>query len=351
MPLSKDERIELVLIVGDGYVSSREAADIFKQRHPDRSVDQKTICRLMNKFKETGNVADASRSGRPRSSTDEEKSILTLAVFERSPIKSQGKAAAEVGISRRSVGRILKENKYHPYKIQLHQGLCEEDGAVRFEFCSEMIEMVENGNIDFADIAFGDEAMFYLNGHVNRHNCRYYSDSNPHWMEDSKVQNDPRVMVWCGILGDSIIGPFFFNDSVNMHSYLHMLKHNILPSIVALQDKQTVWFMHDGAPAHYSRIVRNYLDAEFPNHWIGRAGPIPWPSRSPDLTPIDFFLWGHIKSIAYNARPRTIDELKANIAEAIKGITPGMLQNVRRAFSTRLRHCIAAEGKHFEYLI
>ena len=101
MPLSKEERVELVLIVGDGYVSSREAAAIFKQRHPDRSVDQKTICRLINKFKETGSVADAPRSGRPRSSTDEENSILTLAVFERSPspIKNQAKAASEVGIS------------------------------------------------------------------------------------------------------------------------------------------------------------------------------------------------------------------------------------------------------------
>ena len=73
-------------------------------------------------------------------------------------------------------------------------------------------------------------------------------------MEDLRVQNDPRVMVWCGILGDSIIGPFFFRDSVNMQTYLHMLKHDILPGKQALQDQQRVWFMHDGAPAHYSKI-------------------------------------------------------------------------------------------------
>ena len=99
------------------------------------------------------------------------------------------------------------------------------------------------------NIAFGDEAIiFYLNGHVNRHNCRYYSDSNPHWMIDSKRQNDPRVMVWCGILGDSVIGPFFFPGPVNMDSYLQMLQEHIVPQITAIQNIQSVWFMQDGAP-------------------------------------------------------------------------------------------------------
>ena len=94
--------------------------------------------------------------------------------------------------SKRPIIYFLKGGSY---KLQLHQGLGEEDWAVRFEFCCELIEKEENGSIDFANVAFGDEAIFYLNGHVNKHNCRYYSDSNPHWVEDSRIQNDQRVMV------------------------------------------------------------------------------------------------------------------------------------------------------------
>ncbi|KOC66199.1 hypothetical protein WH47_07268 [Habropoda laboriosa] len=45
-------------------------------------------------------------------------------------------------------------------------------------------------------------------------------------------------------------------------------------------------FMHDGAPPHFSRPGR------FPNKWIGRGGPINWPSRPPDLNPWDFYFWG-----------------------------------------------------------
>ncbi|KAJ4439475.1 hypothetical protein ANN_07599 [Periplaneta americana] len=43
---------------------------------------------------------------------------------------------------------------------------------------------------------------------------------------------------------------------------------------------------------HYANHVRALLDDTFPDRWIGRGGPTPWPSRSPDMTPLDFFLWG-----------------------------------------------------------
>jgi hypothetical protein len=35
--------------------------------------------------------------------------------------------------------------------------------------------------------------------------------------------------------------------------------------------------------------------------WKGRAGPIPWPPRSPDLTPCDLYLQGHVKDQVYQA--------------------------------------------------
>ncbi|GFG36095.1 hypothetical protein Cfor_03668 [Coptotermes formosanus] len=58
-------------------------------------------------------------------------------------------------------------------------------------------------------------------------------------------------------------------------------------------------FQQDGAPPHYHRDVRKCLNTRFPGRWIGRAAPIPWPPRSPDLTPLDFFLWGIVKDRVY----------------------------------------------------
>ncbi|KAJ8938602.1 hypothetical protein NQ318_020864 [Aromia moschata] len=49
-----------------------------------------------------------------------------------------------------------------------------------------------------------------------------------------------------------------------------------------------MFFQQDGCPAHHAVIVRNWLNSEFNEHWIGRDGPILWPPRSPDLTILDF---------------------------------------------------------------
>ncbi|EZA62612.1 hypothetical protein X777_10243, partial [Ooceraea biroi] len=48
---------------------------------------------------------------------------------------------------------------------------------------------------------------------------------------------------------------------------------------------------------------RNILNESFPDRWIGRGGRISWPARSPDLTPLDFFLWGHLKNEVYRDIP------------------------------------------------
>ena len=58
---------------------------------------------------------------------------------------------------------------------------------------------------------------------------------------------------------------------------------------VALDDRRNSYFQQDGCPAHSANIVTAYLNEKFPNRWLGLRGPILWPPRSPDLTPLDFF--------------------------------------------------------------
>jgi len=52
------------------------------------------------------------------------------------------------------------------------------------------------------------------------------------------------------------------------------------------------------------------LNEKFDNRWIERGGAISWALRSPDVTPLDFFLWGHIKTNIYKANGRDLDDLK-----------------------------------------
>ena len=83
--------------------------------------------------------------------------------------------------------------------------------------------------------------------------------------------------------------------------------------------------------------------------WIGQASRedfeyLPWPPRSPDLTPCDFFIWGFVKQQVY--RPRTAADLKWNIRNEIAAIPGVMLQRVMWNFRERLQECVNNNGQH-----
>ncbi|GBN33764.1 hypothetical protein AVEN_212373-1 [Araneus ventricosus] len=59
-----------------------------------------------------------------------------------------------------------------------------------------------------------------------------------------------------------------------------------------LNDLRNVWFQHDGAPPQKVSSVQQYIRDAFQQHVIG-YGCVEWPPRSPDLNPMDFFLWGY----------------------------------------------------------
>ncbi|GFX76353.1 uncharacterized protein TNCV_593161 [Trichonephila clavipes] len=54
--------------------------------------------------------------------------------------------------------------------------------------------------------------------------------------------------------------------------------------------------MQDGAPPYITRCVTDVLKHHFTEERvISRQFRHLWPPRSPDLSPCDFWLWGHLK--------------------------------------------------------
>lgn len=163
----------------------------------------------------------------------------------------------------------------------LHQALSDGDYDRRLDYCHWLRNMIaEDRNFAFK-ILWTDEATFHSNGGVNRHNMHYWSDTNPRWMQEVQHQGRWSVNVWCGILGTEIIGPFFFDEPLNGRTYLNFLE-NHLPDLlddVPLETTLSMFFQHDGCPAHFAVNVRQFLDREYPNRWIGRGSIFPWPPR------------------------------------------------------------------------
>ena len=70
--------------------------------------------------------------------------------------------------------------------------------------------------------------------------------------------------------------------------------------------------------------------------------------QSPDLFPLDFCLWGYLKSKVYSPCPATLNQLQANITREVTQLDPAMMRRATLDFRSRAAKFIAAGGGHFE---
>lgn len=347
------EKVDMIYCYGQANKNLHETVRLFNLLHPNRPVSRTYVRNLINKFETTFSVKDAPRSGRP--SLNENQQLDIVIDFVETPRQSIREVAKKHDISIFTVHKVLKISKFHPYKIKLIHELNEDDFDRRMQFCDTIQQKIVEDPYFVKHTCFSDEATFVLNGEVNRHNSRYWCPENPLIAHEIHTQHPQKLNVWAGIFNDRIVGPFFIEGNLNGPTYLELLQDAVIPTLVQIiedddEDFDPI-FQQDGAPPHYALAVRAYLDDEFPDRWIGRRGSIEWPPRSPDLSPLDFFLWGHLKSKVYETPPADLAELRQRIIEECAKITPEMLANVRSGFEMRLYHCQAAMGHQFEHLI
>jgi hypothetical protein len=85
---------------------------------------------------------------------------------------------------------------------------------------------------------------------------------------------------------------------------------------------------------------------------MGR-GPTAWPSPSPDLNPLDFYVWGHLKTLVYAASVDNEEALHHRIVAACQTIRcyPGIFERMRRSMMRRVEACTESHGGHFQHLL
>ncbi|GFW60643.1 uncharacterized protein TNCV_569891 [Trichonephila clavipes] len=116
-------------------------------------------------------------------------------------------------------------------------------------------------------------------------------------------------------------------------------------------DVQELWFQQDGATCHTARTTIDLLKDTLGDRLISRFGPVNWPPRSCDLTPLDYFLWGYVKSLVYADKPQTLDHLEDNIRRVIADIRPQMLEKVIENWTSRLDYIRASRGSPMPEII
>ena len=155
----------------------------------------------------------------------------------------------------------------------LLQALKPKDKPRRKKFAVTMLDRLDIDPGFLKRVCFSDESTFHVSGLLNRHNLRILKSENPH--DTCELERDsPKLHVWCGIMHDKIIGPFFFaKKSITAQIYLDILTEYVSPQLEQYQPQ--VIFQQDGAPPHWGLEVCQFLIKTFPDRWIGRDGPIP----------------------------------------------------------------------------
>ncbi|GFT90755.1 uncharacterized protein TNCV_2777421 [Trichonephila clavipes] len=204
-------------------------------------------------------------------------------------------------------------------------------------------------------ILFSDEAHFWLNGYVNKRNCHIWSEANPQVYVETPLHPE-KLTVWCALWAGGIIGPYFFkndeghNVTVNGDRYRAMITNFFIPELNN-HDVQELGFQQDGATCHTARATIDLLKDTFSDRLISRFGPVNWPPRSCDLSPLDYFLWGYVKSLVYADKPQTLDHLEDNIRRVIADIRPQMLEKVIENWTSRLDYIRASRGSPMPEII
>ena len=136
------------------------------------------------------------------------------------------KLSVDVGISY-SLCRdiLLKDLCLKPYKYQSAHQLLPLDYEKRFFFAQWWLGLAKSAH---KWLIASDEAYFYLTESINKQNNRMWLKERPvDWIK--KPLHDEKVLVGCGISCLKIYGPYFFEESVNQHNYLEMLKKFFWP--------------------------------------------------------------------------------------------------------------------------
>lgn len=350
------EQVDMILVYGFCRENACESVRVYRERYPNRRVpNRKTFSKVVRRARETGSLkAPVGGRGRPRSARTAELEEIILDNVAENPTKSCRIIALEENTNKSTVNRVTREQFLHPFHVQLVQEILPEDTAARVRFCNFILRRPLNF---IKKILFSDEAIFSRRGVTNMHNSHVYSDENPHAIENRSFQREFRVNVWLGIIDSLVIGPVFLPERLNGDNYLEFLRDELplLLEDLPLITRNRMWFMHDGAPPHFSRQVRLHLHQQFANRWIGRGddAPVSWPPRSPDMNPCDFYLWGHMKNLVYAEPIETREQLVVRIENAAERIRNNVevLRKIPFNFRKRMRLCLRENGYQFQQLM
>jgi transposase len=324
------------------------------KEYPDRGWKVRTVNDFLKKLEETGSRDRKPGSGRPRSVRTEE---MIASVEERilsqenkpGSSMSEREVSRDLGISRSSVKRIVKKDlKLKTYKRVPVQELSDPVRLKRIERCTQLMRRFAPQDVGL--ICFTDEKLFTVATPRNTQNDRVHSTATKKKFvpRENLLRVTSRcrdsVMVSIGIMMDHKCSLVFLPCGMRISAdiYQQEILERMLPETGRMVPNFV--FQQDGAPAHTARTTLAYLRQR-----CQFIEPSMWPPCSPDLNPLDYYLWSALMHKVYKgAHITNVDELRARITAAWEDIKQEEIAAAIAKWHGRLQAVIDAEGGHIE---
>ena len=291
----------------------------------------------------SGKSVGRKKCGRKRCTTRRGDRTLRK-IVEKGRFQTLGdlrKQWTESGVetSRATVHRRVQEMGYRCRIPQVKPLLNQKQRQKRLTWATEKQHWTV---AQWSKVLFSDESKFCMSfGNQGARVWRKTGEKEMPKCLKSSVKYPQSVMVW-GAMSAAGVGPLcFIKGRVNAASYQEILEHFMLPSAEKLYGDEDFIFQHDLAPAHSAKTTGKW----FTDHGIT---VLSWPANSPDLNPIEN-LWDIVKRKLRDARPNTLDELKAAIEASWASIRPQQCHRLIASMPRRIEAVISAKGFPTKY--
>ena len=305
-------------------------------------ITTRTVQKWWHKYLADGNVKRKSGSGRPSLVSCRQKKQLILKVKRNrftpvSVIAQEMRAAEALNCSMRTARRLVYNAGYKARIPAVRIPLGYYHRRNRLQWAREHLQW----DVQWHSILWTDESRFALDFHDGRIRVRRLPKER--FADCCIVEHDRygggSLMVWAGIWWQGRTQLVVINGNLNGERYLNEV---VVPHIQPTIQQNNLTVQQDNAPAHRARIVMATME---------NLAMLPWPARSPDLSPIEH-IWdelGRMLHDNYPLPPVNLQELEQRLLHEWDSMPQERIENVISSMHRRLEECIQHHGGHTSY--
>lgn len=306
-----------------------------------------TVQRWWNRYNNVGTCERQAGSGRPRVSDARDDRYLTTFVRRNRfscarRYRDAWRNACNVQCSIRTVYGRLIAAKLRARRPLIRIPLGPVHRRNRLQWATDHLNW---NNRRWNNVLFSNESRFCLDFNDGRVLVRRLPSER---FLDACIREHDRygggsVMVWAGVSATRRTDLVSIQGTLTGQRYVNeVLRPHVLPLSMAVG--RNFLFQQDNARPHIARVARDCLHE-------GNVNVLDWPSRSPDLSPIEH-LWdilGRRVRDSYQFPAATLEELQHRLLEQWQRIPQRDIRHLIMSMRRRLQECVRKRGGHTRY--